>query len=203
MSSFLAKFWRLTSTKTSYQNCLGFIVLCSNRWLKIEVTARQKSVFPRCLLVPTLFSQGESVRLHRCWTSRPVEPTSNTFFRRPTVVTSNTYFRWPTEVTSNKYFRGVSHLCVVGLVILSDDLHMLVKRHALGGAGRPGASLFFSLLIRVAVGAAGTAARTAAGTAATAAVLSLAGQRQSERQRDQLISGFGEGRTRGKRRGQE
>ena len=45
---FLAKFWRLTSVKTSYQNCLAFVVLCSNRWLKIEVTARQKSVFPRC-----------------------------------------------------------------------------------------------------------------------------------------------------------
>ena len=33
-----------------YQNCLEFVILCSNRWFKIEVTARQKSVFPRCRL---------------------------------------------------------------------------------------------------------------------------------------------------------
>ena len=48
--SFLAKVWRSTSVKTSYQNCLEFFILCSNRWLKIEVAARQKKnrVFPRC-----------------------------------------------------------------------------------------------------------------------------------------------------------
>ena len=34
--------------KTSYQICLEFVILCSNRWLKLEVTAQQKSVFPRC-----------------------------------------------------------------------------------------------------------------------------------------------------------
>ena len=50
-ASFLAKFWRLTSVKTSYQNCLAFVILCSNRWLKIEMTARQKSV---CRLLPFL-----------------------------------------------------------------------------------------------------------------------------------------------------
>ena len=46
--SFLAKFWRLTSFNTSYQNCLEFVILCSNRWPKVEVTARQKGVFLRC-----------------------------------------------------------------------------------------------------------------------------------------------------------
>ena len=28
------------------KTALGFVVLCSNRWLKIEVTARENSVFP-------------------------------------------------------------------------------------------------------------------------------------------------------------
>ena len=49
-----AKYWvswlsfkRLTSVNTSYQNCLEFVILCSNGWLKIEVTARPKSVFRR------------------------------------------------------------------------------------------------------------------------------------------------------------
>ena len=39
-----------TSVNTSYQKCLEFVIVCSNHWLKIEVTARQKSVFPRCWL---------------------------------------------------------------------------------------------------------------------------------------------------------
>ena len=43
---FLAECWRLTSVNTSYANCLEFVILCSSRWLKIEVTARhKKSVF--------------------------------------------------------------------------------------------------------------------------------------------------------------
>ena len=46
-SSFLAKFWR----------ALEFVILWSNRWLKIEVTARQESVFPRCHC--NLFSKTE------------------------------------------------------------------------------------------------------------------------------------------------
>ena len=28
------------SVNASYQNCLEFVILCSNRWLEIEVTAR-------------------------------------------------------------------------------------------------------------------------------------------------------------------
>ena len=43
------KFRRLTSVNTSYQNFLELVILCSNRWLKVEVTAWQKSEFPpRC-----------------------------------------------------------------------------------------------------------------------------------------------------------
>ena len=34
---FLAKFWRLTSVNTSYENC--HVILCSKPWLKIKVTA--------------------------------------------------------------------------------------------------------------------------------------------------------------------
>ena len=30
------------------------VIFCNNRWLKIEVTARQKSVFPRCPTIPVL-----------------------------------------------------------------------------------------------------------------------------------------------------
>ena len=30
------------------KTALEFFILCSNRWPKTEVTARQKSVFPRC-----------------------------------------------------------------------------------------------------------------------------------------------------------
>ena len=41
--------WRLPNVKTSYQNW-PFVISCSSHWLKIEVTAWQKSVFPRCLL---------------------------------------------------------------------------------------------------------------------------------------------------------
>ena len=40
--SFFVKFWRLISANTSY----------CNRWLKIEATSRQTSVFPRCHLNP-------------------------------------------------------------------------------------------------------------------------------------------------------
>ena len=54
-ASIEVKYWvswlvlMLTSVKTSYQNWLEFVILCSNRWLKVEVSARQKSVFTRCL----------------------------------------------------------------------------------------------------------------------------------------------------------
>ena len=38
--------WHLANMKTSYENCLEFIILCSNFWLRIMETARQKSSFP-------------------------------------------------------------------------------------------------------------------------------------------------------------
>ena len=47
----------LTSINTSCQNVSAFVILCSNHWLKIGVTARQKSTFPqfRCTVVTLVF----------------------------------------------------------------------------------------------------------------------------------------------------
>ena len=45
MTEFL-DYWRLTNVKMSYQNCLEFVILCNNGWLKFEVAARLKSVSP-------------------------------------------------------------------------------------------------------------------------------------------------------------
>ena len=44
---------------TSYEICLEFLILCSNRWLQIEVTARQKSVFPRYPVMESLVPRGQ------------------------------------------------------------------------------------------------------------------------------------------------
>ena len=40
--------WRNERGKAHELWRLEFVILCNNRWLKMEVTARQKSVFPRC-----------------------------------------------------------------------------------------------------------------------------------------------------------
>ena len=53
---FWLRFWRLTSVNTSYQNCLEFVILCSNRWFKIEVTARQKKCISGAVSVSRNFA---------------------------------------------------------------------------------------------------------------------------------------------------
>ena len=67
---FLAKFWRLTSVNTSYQNCLEFVILCSYRWLEIEVTARHKKK-PRISAVSLNPGEGRRVPRNPYWSGIP------------------------------------------------------------------------------------------------------------------------------------
>ena len=57
-----AKYWDswlsflVTFIKREYEqteNCLEFVILCSNRWLKIEVTARQNAYLFRVVVFAT------------------------------------------------------------------------------------------------------------------------------------------------------
>ena len=73
--SFLATFWRVIRVNTSYPNCLEFIILFSNRWLKIEVTERhKKSVFPRCRV-----TDQKMTTLRTLSTASPTSSTLRTF----------------------------------------------------------------------------------------------------------------------------
>ena len=49
----------------SYERCVEFVSLCSNRWPKIEVTARWKIVFQRCLFTEISCS-GNTLLSLRC-----------------------------------------------------------------------------------------------------------------------------------------
>ena len=47
--NFLARFWRLTNVKNSHDNCLGFVILFSNRRLQWPHSGRSPSFSTTCL----------------------------------------------------------------------------------------------------------------------------------------------------------